>query len=194
LPAEHTAAVELILGHLRHVRETAGAALRLQLSAHWYSHLLETLVAAARDGRQRLAVPNVRIRARRVVARVMRPAWTKLAAAVQRAGCETEAARLHPVRIRVKACRYAAEAIGPLVRRERRARFERFVRHITGLQDALGQVHDVAVGRETLRVIAGADPAVVAEIVEFESVTAAAAQAAWRRSWKKLSSRRSRFW
>jgi CHAD domain-containing protein len=191
LPAKHAAAVELILGHLRDVRETADDALHLQLSAFWYVELLEALVAAARDlDGQRLVVPNVRVRARRVV----RPAWVKLRIAVRRAGWEADAARLHQVRIRAKACRYAAEAITPFVAPRRRDRLERFVHYIAQLQERLGNIHDAAIGREALRALAGVDALVVDEIVEFESVTAAAAQAAWRRSWKKLSSRRSRFW
>lgn len=195
LPAEHTGAVELMLGRLRDVREKADDALHLQLSAFWYVELLEALVAAARDldGR-RLVAPNVRVRARRVVARVMRPAWAKLRGAIRRAGCEGDAAGLHRVRIRAKAARYAAEAIAPFVAPRRRDRLERFAHHIALLQEGLGTVHDVALGRDALRNLAGVDALVVDEVVELESVTAAAAQAAWRRSWKKLSARRSRFW
>jgi CHAD domain-containing protein len=124
----------------------------------------------------------------------MRPTWVKLKVAVRRAGRDADAAQLHRVRIREKACRYAAEAIAPFVAPRRRDSLERFAHHIAQLQERLGNIHDAALGQETLRNLAGAEAFVVDEIVDLESVTATSAEAAWRRSWKKLSSRRSRFW
>jgi CHAD domain-containing protein len=192
LPAEHVAAVTLVLGRLRGARATADDALCLQLTAFWYINLLQTLIAAAQDfDGGWLAVRNDRVRARKVVARVMRPTWKRLKAAVRRAGYETDGARLHRIRIRAKACRYAAEAIGPFVPANRR---DRFVHHIARLQERLGNVRDAALGEATLRALTGVDTAVVDEIVERESATAAAAQKTWRTIWKKLSCRRSRFW
>jgi CHAD domain-containing protein len=195
LPAEHVAAVASMLERLRGARATADDALRLQLSAFWYINLLQTLIAAAQDvDGACLTARNDRVRARKFVARVMRPTWKRLKAAVRRARHETDGTRLHRIRIRAKACRYAAEAIGPFVPESRRDRFVRFVHHIAQLQEQLGNVHDAALDQAALRALTGVDAAVVDEIVERESAAAAAAQAAWRTIWKKLSCRRSRFW
>ena len=195
LPPEHATALDPVFGNLRNVRETAYDALRLELSAFWYFKLLETLVGAVRGGDgPRLAVPDIRLRRSAVVAQIMRPTWKKLKKAVRRAGCGTDDAELHRIRIQAKSCRYAAEAVGPFVPRDRRKRFERFVHHVAGLQEQLGDLHDAVIGQKKLRTIVGIDSFVIDEIAALETAAATATQTAWRASWKKLSSSRSRFW
>lgn len=193
LPPERTGDLAQIDSALGAVRATAGDVLQTAACTRWYHDLMATLVAAVHDGRQ-LSVPDVRLRRRTIAAAIMRPVWKKLERAVRRAGDGADPALLHRVRIRAKACRYAAEAIAPFVVPDRRKRFERFMRHIARLQERLGIVHDTVLARQTLRAIAGLDRSVVDEIDVLEAAAASASQAAWRTSWKKLEARRSRFW
>jgi len=195
LPAGREADVDPILDKLRRVRETACEALRAELSAYWYLKLQQTLSAAVSDANgKQLAVPDVRLRRRAVVAQIMRPTWKELEKAVRRAEGSADATRLHRIRIRAKACRYAAEAVAPFVPADRGASYERFIHHIAQLQDRLGRLRDAGVAQTALRTLAGRDSFVAGELAALESASAEQTQVAWRASWTKLSRRKSHFW
>ena len=195
LPACRETDIDPILERLRRIRKTACEVLRGELHAPWYTTLQQTLVAAASntDG-QRLSVPDVRMRRSAVVTRMMRPTWKELKRAVRSAKHEADAAHLHRIRIRAKACRYAAEAVGPFVPAARRAQFERFQRHIARLQQRLGNLRDAVLEESALRAIANHDSLAVGEIAALDTADAERTQALWRASWAKLSHRTSHFW
>ena len=193
LSARDEAGAAPILAYLHSTRATAAAALLLQLSAPWYAQLLETLVAAARDG-PRLRVANRRVRRSAAIARIMAPPWKVLERAVRRCGSSTDVAALHRIRIRAKAVRYTADAVGPLVPRRRRAAYERFIRRIARMQDQLGELHDTALDRDALGSIPGTDPSVVGKIIALETAAGERAQRAWRTTWTSVSRRKLRFW
>ena len=192
LPAENADAVSPMLARLRAARERADLALRAQLGAFWYRELLGALATVIRDaGGGQLAVPNERVRARKIVARIMQHAMVNLERAVVRAGNAADATRLHRIRICAKTCRYAAEALSPFVPAKRKKRLQRFLRGATRLQQRLGDIRDAVLEPEALRHFAAVEPAVLDEIRTLENVRATNA---WQAGWKRVSSRKSRFW
>jgi len=195
LPVADESALDAILQKLGQLRAAANDSLRLQLSEVWYVSLLDTLAAVVRNETgHRLAVPDIRLRRREVVAQTMRPCWKKLKRAVRRAGPGSDAAELHRIRIRAKSCRYAAEAITTFIPRDRRKPYKRFVRCLARLQERLGRLHDGVLGQATLRTMAGVDKSLIERIIVLEAASAVKDQTAWRANWEKLSCGKLRFW
>jgi CHAD domain-containing protein len=94
---------------------------------------------------------------------------------------------LHKVRIKAKRCRYAAEAIAPLVGQRAAA----FAKAAATLQDVLGEHQDAVVAEAWLRSSAVKSRAVrtafvAGELAGLERAAAEAAAARWRRAWRKL--------
>ena len=156
-----------------------------------YTALLDALVAAAQ-------APAVTAEAARPAVAVMTPLvagqWKKLRKAVRKAGKEPPDEVLHGIRVKAKRCRYAAEAVEPVVGRRARD----FARAVTGLQDVLGEQHDAVVAEGWLRQAAGSarrDQALVAgQLVVLERAAAATARQRWRPVWKALSRKSLTSW
>ncbi|HEY6378252.1 MAG TPA: CYTH and CHAD domain-containing protein [Candidatus Dormibacteraeota bacterium] len=73
--------------------------------------------------------------------------WRKLRKAVGQLGDEPADEALHQIRIHAKRCRYAAEAVAPVLGRRAGA----FARAAASLQEVLGEFHDAVVAAEWLR-------------------------------------------
>jgi CHAD domain-containing protein len=115
---------------------------------------------------------------------------------VRACGDEPAPEQLHAIRIKVKRCRYAAEAVVPLVRDSQAAAARRFLRRLTRLQDTLGALTDAVNEDKRLRELASSkqDRFAAGEVAGLEAQIASAARASWRRAWKRLSKREIRFW
>ena len=120
-----------------------------------------------------------------MVSLVARP-WKKLAETVGAIDNGADDAELHDIRIHTKRCRYAAEAVAPIL--GKRAR--RFAESATALQDVLGEHQDAVVAARWLRrkgiESGGAFAYVAGELASAERDVAARARAQWPHDWKSL--------
>ncbi len=79
--------------------------------------------------------------------RLVKRRWNQIAAAVEAAGEDPTDEELHRIRIAAKRCRYAAEAVAPVVGRPAR----RFAAGVEAVQTVLGDYHDTVVAEAWLR-------------------------------------------
>lgn len=201
LPAADRAGAEPLLGRLTGQREAARGALLEVMRSPGYAVLLDDLVAAAQapglsaaaDAPAAEALPGL----------VARP-WKSLRRAVEALPDDPADAQLHDVRIRVKRCRYAAEAVAPALGREPR----RFAKALAVLGEVLGDHQDAVVAHDWLRAATlgdgdgdgGAGPGSVAEawtagaLAGMEHDDALAERARWRSAWTAASDARLRRW
>jgi CHAD domain-containing protein len=134
----------------------------------------------------------------RPAADVVRPlvaaAFRKLRKAVRNAGDEPTDEALHNIRIRAKRCRYAAEAVAPVIGKPAR----RLGEAAADLQDVLGEQHDAVVAEAWLRQAVRAhrrDEALLAgELVCLQRAAAAEARSSWSKAWKACSAKRVTSW
>jgi CHAD domain-containing protein len=120
--------------------------------------------------------------------------WKHLRAAVEALEPDPADEALHDIRIRAKRCRYAAEAVVPVVGRPAR----RFARRVAAIQEVLGDHHDAIVTEGWLRdASAGATPAEVfaaGELAGLVRVDERAARAAWPDTWAAARGKQLRRW
>jgi len=191
LPEADAAACRRLLAGLATERTAARARLLEAMREGRYTALLDDLVAAAQ-------APAVTAEAARPAVEVMTPLvadqWSKLRKAVKKAGEEPPDEVLHRIRVRAKRCRYAAEAVEPVVGRKARG----FARAVAALQEVLGEQHDAVVAEAWLRQAGGAsrrDQALVAgQLIGLERIAAATARQQWRPVWRALSNKRLTSW
>lgn len=191
LPDDDAAAGRRLLTGLATERDAARVRLLEAMREPRYTALLDDLVAAAR-------APAVLASAAAPAAAAMTPPvaeqWAKLRKAVKKAGGEPPDEVLHRIRVKAKRCRYAAEAVEPVVG----GRARDFAKAVATLQDVLGEHHDGVVAESWLRRRAGAsrrnETLVAGELIGLERADAAAARTAWRRAWRKLSKKRLTGW
>jgi len=124
---------------------------------------------------------------------VKRP-WRHLEHAVTALGDDPVDDDLHRIRILAKRCRYAAEAVAPVVGERARALAEA----VAEIQGVLGDFHDAIVAEEWLRDAAvGATPAqalAAGQMITLERQEAQAGRVGWKASWKRASARKLRTW
>ncbi len=153
-----------------------------------YLRLLEDLLAAANapavlEGDQPAAEAAVPFVAR---------AWRKLRKEVRRAGDAPSDAQLHRIRIKAKHCRYAAEAVAPVVGEPA----VRFAEAVEAVQEVLGDHHDGVVAQAWLRQsAAGGKGALVAgQLIAVERAATERARVEWPATWKRLDRKKLRRW
>ena len=125
--------------------------------------------------------------------RLVRRRWRQLDAAVQTAGPDPSDVDLHRIRIAAKRCRYAAEAVAPVVGRPG----ARFAARIEDVQTVLGDHHDTVVAEAWLR-----DAAVdlvdarvaIGGLIAIERATRARLRAEWPAVWHRASRKKARAW
>ena len=172
-------------------RERAGAALRTAR----YTALLDQLVAAC------AAPPLTEAAAQRAVDAVpglVVRSWRHLAKAVDQAGEDGPDELLHEVRKKAKRCRYACEAVVPVVGKDAK----QLGTAVAGIQEVLGDLQDAAVAELWLRSRAVGLTGAGAASRAFSAglLTAVQQQAAegsrqgWRRAWKAASAKKLRTW
>jgi CHAD domain-containing protein len=154
-----------------------------------YVALLDRLVEA---GRSPALGPDTERRARDVLPRLVRRPWKRLRRDARRLDESSPDEQLHALRIRAKRCRYAAEAVAPVVA----GRAAGFAKAVAALQDVLGEQHDAVVAAEWLHEHAAARPDAftAGQLWCLEREAAQAAREAWRRAWRRVDRRRLRSW
>ncbi len=122
--------------------------------------------------------------------------WRRLRRQVRQAGPDPADEQLHQIRIEAKRCRYAAEAVIPVVGDPARA----FAKAVAALQEVLGEQHDAVVAQAWLRQAAAStgtrrpEAFVAGQLVATEHARATAARSAWRKTWNKAAAKKLRHW
>jgi CHAD domain-containing protein len=158
-----------------------------------YVDLLETLVGTA-------SVPplagttelTVRSNAQ-LASKIARRPWRRLARAVDSLGPDPSDAALHRVRILAKRCRYASDAVAPIVG----PRAARFAAAMADVQTVLGDHQDTVVAESWLRNAAAAVPSsrlAAGKLIALERTRRGELRAQWPSSWRAASSKRLRRW
>jgi CHAD domain-containing protein len=181
-----------VLTALEQERNVAFDELREAIHSDRYLKLLDLLVAAAREP---ALVGDADLPAKEVLPELVRRPWKKLAKAVKAIGDPPADSELHAVRIRTKRCRYAAEAVAPVLGKRARA----FASAAAELQEVLGDLNDAVVAESWLRdwtTSARSREAVFAagELAGLERAAGDVARAGWRKAWKQLASREPQTW
>jgi CHAD domain-containing protein len=169
--------------------ETARRSLAQLLKQQRYVALLDELVHAAAEPRVEQLAGEPAID---VLPRLVEKPWRKLNKAVLELGDDPDDDRLHQVRIKAKHCRYAAEAVIPVIGKPA----EKFARKVQRLQKILGELHDAGVLGQRLHKIDGAreEIFIAGELAAMEARAAGKARASWRKAWEKASKKSMRSW
>ena len=120
---------------------------------------------------------------------VLRP-WKKLAKAVKELDDPPPDEQLHAVRIRAKRCRYAVEAVAPVVGKQAK----RMASAVAGLQGVLGDHQDAVVAEGWLReaaAAAGVSELVAGELIALQRVEAEERRQAWWAAWREATGSRA---
>jgi CHAD domain-containing protein len=143
LPERDLPAAESLLGRLERERKQAQESLLATLRGDRYVSLLDRLVALAQDP----PLLDGEGAAVDVLPALLDQPWGRLRKAVRSLGDPASDEELHRVRIRVKRCRYAAEAVAGVLGKAT----TRFAKAAAGLQDILGDHQDTVVAEDWLR-------------------------------------------
>lgn len=183
LPEDDRPAGAKLAAELGADRAAAHSALLEALKGDEYIGVVQALVDAARSPH---LLPESHQPAHQVAGALVRGPWKRLRRQVVGLAFPPPDAELHEVRIRAKRCRYAAEAIGPVLGRRAVA----YARAAAGLQEVLGEHQDAVVAAGVLRSRGIGAPAEVAfaagELAGLERAAAAEARAHWPGAWKVL--------
>jgi CHAD domain-containing protein len=183
-------AARRLLGQLARERDKARTRLLAAMGEGRYLRLLEDLLGAANapavlDGDQPAAGALVPL---------VKRTWRKLRKEVGQAGEAPSDAQLHRVRIKAKHCRYAAEAVAPVIGKPA----VRFAAAVEAVQELLGEHHDGVVAQEWLRRGAagagGKDALAAGQLVAAERDATERARAQWPATWERLDRRKLRGW
>jgi CHAD domain-containing protein len=190
LPDRDAAGVAALVRRLFVERDAARTGLLEVMASPRYVALLDRLV----EGAQRPVLsPAARKRATRVVPPLVATPWRKLAKAAKALGKNPEDAALHQVRIQAKRCRYAAEAVAPVVGKPA----TKLADAVAEVQTVLGDHQDAVVAEAWLREAGreGGELALVAgELVVVQRAQADASRMAWKKAWKRASHPDLRRW
>lgn len=189
LPPEDGAAASRLVGLVVEDGAQARDQLQTVLDTDRYLDLIERLVLAAN------APPLVTAASKRAAgvlpALVTRP-WRRLHGAVAALPAHPTDAELHRVRILAKRCRYAAEAVAPVVGK----RAARFARAAGQVQSLLGEHRDSTQLQAWLRT-PGRPPElalVAGEVLAMERLAAGVLARSWWDAWRTLDRKISRSW
>jgi len=158
-----------------------------------YLGLLEALVDFASDLPLRKAPGRTDRSNAQMAAMIARRPWRRLTGAVGALGPDPSDAELHQVRILAKRCRYAAEAVAPVVGPEA----SRFAEAVEEVQTVLGDHQDTVVAESWLRSAAADIPScglAAGQLVARERSLRLDLRATWRKSWRAASSKKLRHW
>ncbi len=191
LPDEQHLVVERVIAKRAAERDDAHDALLESYRSSRYVELLDRLVQASHEPAVTEAASAP---ARDVAGDVVRGPWTHLRNAVDMLGDDPPDEALHDVRKRAKRCRYAAEAVAPVVGKAARE----FARRVAEVQDVLGEHQDAVVARQWLAKAAADltphEAYSAGMLAGVELAAARAARAAFRGVWKAASKKQLRGW
>ncbi len=171
-------------------REVARADLLEAMVSPRYVVLLDRLVAGAQNP---ALLPEADGKAGEVLPPLVLRPWKKLAQAVKKLDSPPSDEQLHAVRIRAKRCRYAVEAVAPVVGKRARA----LAAAVAKLQGVLGDHQDAVVAEGWLREAAlgpGVSTLVAGELIALQRVEAEKCRQEWRAAWRAARKPKLRRW
>lgn len=158
-----------------------------------YLNLLDTLVGLA-AAPPFIEAPELTARSpTKVAPKIARRPWQRLADAVGALGPDPSDADLHQVRILAKRCRYAAEAVAPIVGPVA----AHFAAAVADLQTVLGDHQDTVIAESWLREAAAATPSgcvAAGQLIAQERSRRIELRAQWPAIWRTASSKKLRHW
>lgn len=185
LPEPETITGKSLLTLLANQADSARTSMLKNLQSRRYVELLDCLVSAAIhppfDVEQAAAIDRS---AAEAAARFVRPAWRRLRKAVSALDDTPSDPELHKIRILSKRCRYAAEAVTPVVGH----RGARFAAAVADIQSRLGDHQDAVVAETWLREAAAKVPegAIAAgELISLQRHERARLRGEWRQVWRE---------
>ncbi len=191
LPEEDQAELATLLQRLASDRDRACVELDKALDSDRYAVLLDALVAAAASPP---CLPEADVPAGEVLPGLVRRRWERLREAVADLGDDPSPDELHKVRTRAKRCRYAAQAVRPVVGKPAK----RLAKRLGRLQDVLGEVQDAEVTEAWLREAAGTagggQALAAGQLVAAQRETMRRAREKWPKAWKKASADKHQAW
>ncbi len=191
LRADDQSDAKPILQRLSERWESCRADLLDAIRSGRYLQLLERLVHAIHEP---ALLPEADAPAADALPALVRGPWQHLKSAVDALGDDPVDEVLHEVRIRAKRCRYASEAVAPVVGKAARE----FARAVASVQEVLGEHQDAVVAeawlRETARTADGREVFVAGELAAFEIAASRDARDRWRGTWRDASRKRHRNW
>ncbi len=146
-PAVHGDDMTALAEHLRVERNQAHQHLLTVLDSSRCTDLLDRLVDAAADPR---TAPQADDPAEENIPALVDHPWRKLRKTVGRLGPESSHDDIHRIRIKAKRCRYAAEAVEPVMGKPAR----RLAKAMKRIQESLGDLNDAIVIRAHLAILA----------------------------------------
>jgi CHAD domain-containing protein len=193
LPEVDAPAGAQLMRRLEDEAEDARAAMLGALRGNRYLGLLEALVHFAPE-LQVAEVPGLSFRSdAQLASNIARKPWRRLAEAVDALGPDPSDAELHQVRILAKRCRYAAEAVAPIVG----PAASRFAAAVAEVQTVLGDHQDTVVAESWLRHAAAAvrsSGLAAGQLVALERSQRSELRAQWLDIWRAASSKKLRHW
>ena len=182
-----------LLRHLASEADDARSAMLDALHSARYVELLDTLVDLA-VGPPFMRAHGLTVRSpAQTASRIVSKPWHRLAHAVHALGPQPSDAELHRVRILAKRCRYATEAVAPIVG----PRAVRFAAAVEDVQTVLGDHQDTVVAESWLRRASAAIPAsglAAGQLVAQERSQRIELRNQWPDAWHAASSKRLRRW
>ena len=193
LPEADAAGVQIILALLASQADSERTAMLSALRSPRYLALLDALIKAANDPPVRpKRAKQAKRRASRVAADFVHRPWKRLIDAVASLGDDPPDTALHNVRILAKRCRYAAEAVAPVIDQA-----ARFAAALAELQTVLGEHQDAVVAEAWLRRSAMTAPAgalAAGELVLLQRLQRATQRARWHKKWRTASTNKRSSW
>ena len=189
LPEADAPGVQLILSLLASQADSARTAMLLALRSPRYLALLDALIKAANEPPIRAErAEQAKRPASHVAAEFVHRSRRRLTEAVASLDDDPTDPALHNIRILAKRCRYAAEAVAPVVDQA-----ARFAAAIADLQTVLGEHQDAVVAETWLRksAVTAPDGALAAgELVLLQRFQRARMRAEWPKTWKTVSAKK----
>jgi len=193
LPEVDAPGAAQLLRRLEDEAEVARAGMLDALRGTRYLDLLEALVDLA-SVLPLTEMPGLTVRSdAQLASKIARRPWRRLSEAVESLGPDPSDAELHQVRILAKRCRYAAEAVAPIVG----PKAARFAAAVADVQTVLGDHQDTVVAESWLRHAAAALPSsglAAGQLVALERSQRLELRAQWLSSWRAASSKKLRHW
>lgn len=179
LSKDRLLALDFVLEHLAAERTEARRSLLADMRSPRYDQLITQVSNGARHPAfDPSSNKRLHTSATQMGPHLARRTWRALARAMDDAEVNPSVETLHNIRIRAKRCRYAAEALDPVVGQPAR----RFARRMSLLQDVLGELHDADAAEQWLRSIAAALPTTkdcVEDLIALERIRSDKAQHEW---------------
>jgi CHAD domain-containing protein len=194
LPEADSAGAGLLLRHLDAEARDTRAAMLTAMRSRRYVRLLNALVqlaAAPLFTSEQPALTDQR--AAKIAAKIARQPWERLSSAIGALGPVASDADLHQVRILTKRCRYAAEAVTPVVG----GPAARFAHALSHLQTVLGDHQDTVVAETWLRQAAAKAPdgcLAAGQLIALERAHRTELRARWPSVWQVAASKKLRRW